>query len=109
MKLRVGRYEFSPQLPRVGRRRAVTICLLAATFTALWFWAAFQGLAGIRPCWQIVVGGVAIPWGWAWSMLMWAEYRIVRELVPAERRPLPEHDRDRYEFIEVRPDRADAR
>lgn len=93
MKITVGRFELSAQIPRVGRRRMTAVCTMAAAAMVLWFWAAFQGLAGMRPSWQIVVGGLVIPWGWAWSMLLWAEYRILRDLARVEHRPLPEHDR----------------
>lgn len=89
VKITVGRYQFSPQLPQVGRKRAIVTCTLAAVFMTLWFWALFKGLAGMRPSMRTVVGGVAIPWGWAWSSLMYAEYQLRRELAPDER-PLPE-------------------
>lgn len=80
-------------LPRVGRRRAVTTCSMAATAMTLWFWAAYEGVGGMALGWRIVVGGLVIPWGWAWSALLYAEYRIEREWEPVAHRPLPEHDR----------------
>lgn len=89
----MGSFDVTVQLPRVGRKRMTVVCTMAATAMTLWFWAAFRGLAGMRPCWQIVVGGLVIPWGWAWLMLIWAEYRILKELKRVEHRPLPEHDR----------------
>lgn len=91
--MKAGRFEVSVSLPLVGRRRMAFTCALAATATALWFCAAFKGLAGMRPCWQIVVGGLAIPWGIGWVTLLLMERRVVRDLKRVEHRPLPEHDR----------------
>jgi hypothetical protein len=89
MKINVGRFEWSLHLPKVGRKRAILTYTLATVYTVLWFWALLKGLAGMRPSMRTVVAGIAIPWGWAWSMLMFAESRIKRDLRPADRRNAP--------------------
>jgi hypothetical protein len=100
VRITLGRYEWSAQLPQVGRLRAIVTCALAAVFMTMWFWALLKGLAGMRPSMRTVVAGVGVPWGWAWSSLLYAEYQLKRELKPEERLPMPEHDE---------PERAGAR
>lgn len=93
MKLSVGRFEVSAQLPQVGRKRMAFTVTMATLATLLWFWAALKGLAGVRPSGQIVVAGFAVPWGVGWVALLLMERRVLRDLKRVEHRPLPEHDR----------------
>lgn len=77
---------------RFGRRRLVGAGVLCSSASALWIApaAVFPG-AELSPL--LVVVGVGIPFGVGALVLSLMERRIVRELQPAQRRLLPEHDR----------------
>lgn len=67
------------RLPRVGRRRGITVVVLCAVADTLWYWAAFEALAGQWPGWRILVAGIE-PWGVGWVTVLLMEHRIERDL-----------------------------
>lgn len=80
------------EFPQVGRRRLVGTGALCSAATTLWIAApAYLPFAVVSL--QHVVVGVLVPFGVGWVTLLLMERRIVRELQPAARRRMPEHDR----------------
>jgi hypothetical protein len=72
------------EVPQVGRKRLVGAAVLCATATVLWIAApAYLPFAVVS--WQLVVVGVAIPFGVGYVTLLLMERRILRDLTPAQR------------------------
>lgn len=84
--------RLSIDVPKFGRRRLAGTAALCASATALFLAPAVLGLPGTEVSPMLVTVGVFGPAGIGALTLTLIEQRIARDLKPADRRPVPEHD-----------------